>query len=261
MTRPWLIVSLAIAAWADGAWADNVAPVLATIDQLIKSPDKYANKIVRIEGQIDNCEYDSCNLCPPGATDATANLGNCLGLKFDGYTDDTAGRRTSRAMESAFRFGTVLLDAKFDPACIASYQPLEIAKKAEFVCMDRATVLYDARIETVYSRKSALDGIVNFYGYGKLTAPSEDDRKAMLVELARWHDAKTLEKFVLFMTPREPANTLGEAGSLACVCVEQSCEGRWPTRWFAGFYSAADPFACDRMYKFKDGWRVAPEDF
>lgn len=243
--------------------AKDDAPIPVTIDQLIKSPDSYANKIVRIEGQIDNCEYDSCNLCSTDATEATANLENCLGIKFDGYSEGIAGLRTSAAMERIFRFATVIMDAKFDPACIANYQPPEVAKKAKFVCLDRVTVLSDARVEKVLSRKSALDGIVNFYRYGRLIAPPIDDRKAMLAELARWHDAKTLGKFVLFLIPMqdEPVSPTPEAGGLACICIEQSCEGRWPTRWFAGFQSAANPFACEKLYKFRDGWRVASEDF
>jgi len=253
------LLSLASAA----SLAKDDAPMPVTIDQLIQSPDKYANKTVRVEGQIDNCEYDSCNLCSADATEVTANLGNCVGIKFDGYSEDTAGLRTSRAMERVFRFATVLMDAKFDPTCIANYQPHEIAKKAKFICLDRVTVLTNARVDKVLSRKSALDGIVNFYRYGKLITPPNDDRKAMLAELARWYDAGALTKFVLFLIARqgEPMSSTAEAGGLACICVEQSCEGRWPTQWFAGFQSAANPFACEKLYKFKDGWRVAPEDF
>ncbi len=256
-----IIAAFACATCASGAYANDAAPVMATIDRLIKSPDKYANKIVRIEGQVDNCEYDSCNLCVVNATEATENLDTCIGIKFEGYTDDAAGLRTSHAMEGVFRFATVILDAKFDPTCIANYQPPEIAKKAEIICLDRVTVLYNARVEKVLSRKSALNGIVNFYDYGKLTVPSDNDRKAILAELARWYDPKTLDTFVVFMTPHEPYSPAEGAGGLACVCVKQSCDGQWPTRWFAGFNSAANPFACSRLREFKDGWRVVPGDF
>ena len=235
------------------AMADDATPIPATIEQIVQDPMKYADKNVRIRGQVDNCISLTCNLCP---IDMKVFGQGCLGLDFLGYSDDGAGSRTSALMERAFRFATVEMDTSVDPTCLENY---EKAKQAEnpsliIVCTDRATVLTDARVIKVLARKSALDGLVSGYEFGPLVTAPPRERRLMLAELGGETPRTSVSTAAFIVVGlSSPKKVTG----LVCVCLTESCEGRWPTRWFGGFDSPANPFLCTNMTKTLGRWRVA----
>ncbi|HEY2071154.1 MAG TPA: hypothetical protein VGG48_16475 [Rhizomicrobium sp.] len=238
--------------------AAALEPVAVTFAQLVRDPDRYAQKTVRIIGEVDNCVSLVCALCP---AEAKAGTAQCMGLGFSGYSDDRAGRITATLVEEAFRFATVELEATFDPTCLLSYEASQKKKHPNIVmvCTDRASVLLDARVLRVFSRKSVLDGIVSGYDSGALVTPPDDERKAMLAEAESWRDPDASNPFTLFVIAGAPLRKSEQAWGLACICREASCDGRWPVRWVGGFDSPANPFACDLMIKANDHWRVAPK--
>ena len=233
-------------------------PLKVTFSDLVQHPDRYNGKTIRIVGQVDNCFGFGCNLCP---SDMKVFGSGCLGLEFSGFTQDMAGRRTSQLMERTFRFATVELEAVFDPACLESYQKMLEAKNPDrvVVCTDRATVLKDARVIEVRARKSALDGLVSGYNFGKIVPAPDGDATPMLAEISSWRGSNPNGQFKAFLIAdgslEDQRRTLG----VACVCAEETCDRRWPTRWFGGFESPANPFVCSFMEKVGGSWRTSPE--
>jgi hypothetical protein len=226
------------------AFAGDALPISATIAQVLKSPNMYDKKIVRLEGQIDNCFGFTCNLCPEEMTGASFDIKKCLGVSFYGFSG------VDRLMERAFRFAVVKLDARFDPSCLED----------KVICLDRVSELFDARVVEVRSRHSASDGIVSWHDEGNLVPATPIDEQGMKTEL----DAMG--------SPPDPALKSGmhyfilddQTGrrktGLACICREQTCEGRWPTRLFWGFNSIGNPFSCSLMEKFDAGWRITADE-
>jgi hypothetical protein len=256
--------SAANAAFADELRERAAAPTV-TIDQLLKSPQNFADKFVRVSGQVDNCIDYSCNLCPEDMTNDTYDYRKCLGLEFDRYEDSMSGNGVSELMEQAFRFAIVAINTKFDPTCLANRLPYEPAIKGKVqsvvVCTDRATVLKDARVEAVHGRKSALDGIVSYYDFGPVKEPTSDaERNSMLAAMADVFNVSTDTKVAVFLTnAKEDVPPVGfEAMGLGCFCTTKSCDGQWPKRYIGGMESVGNPFVCWSIGKKNGRWLVLP---
>jgi hypothetical protein len=262
MIRLALLLSM-LALISNAAFADEIqeraAAPTVTFEQLFKSPGDYANKFVRIRGQVDNCFSMTCNLCPENMTAETFDRFKCLGLEFDGYGDGRSGNRTALLMEQAFRFAIVTINVKFDPTCLYSMLPNRNPKTVP-ICLDRQTILESARVETVHARKSALDGIVSWYDFGPLREPdSEAERLALLNGFKEALSPNSSADIRVFLMDGKgiPRPEDVEALGLGCICTERSCEGNWPKRWFLGFDSPANPVECQSMEKVKGTWHLA----
>jgi hypothetical protein len=229
--------------------AADTAPIKTTVDQIIKSPKSFAGKLVRLEGQFDNCISLNCNLCPSDMSRDTFDRNKCLATAFDEF-DGGGSYGAQQPMEPVFRFATVILDAWFDPGCM----------DGTAFCTDKAVVLSGARVLSVLSRKNALNGLIGDYDMGPLTIAGNDDAKQMKNEVAALPDFPTKMEAHFFVSTREPWPGSTATG-LACFCLAQSCEGRWPTRVFGGFDTPSNPFRCWHLEKVVVGWRVMPGDF
>jgi len=245
MRIPFVLVALMI---ASPSWADVPSPVQTSIQKLLRSPQPYSNKIVRVTGQIDNCFGFTCNICPDEMTDRTFDAKQCLGVSFEGYASENANAYA--LMDKAFRFAVVTLDARFDPACLDTEKS---------VCLDRVSELFEARVVKVQSRHSALDGIVSWYHEGTLLTASLVDERDMQTEVGAVLPLAKDEEVRFFVVDYEDPTR--QKTGLACLCPGKTCEGRWPTRFFWGFSSVGSPFSCVLMKKLNIGWRIIPGDF
>src|ERR1700685_3391120 len=84
-----IAIVIAVLFIAHAAQAADFEPLTAT--QLLQSPERYASKVVRVVGQVDNCVSLTCNLCPVDMTNATFDANKCLGLEFDGFDEGHGG--------------------------------------------------------------------------------------------------------------------------------------------------------------------------
>lgn len=253
MKTIWIIF---FALWLGGsALADEQLPTSVTLNQLIQSPAEYAFKKVRIEGQVDNCNYWACALCPTDMTNETFDENKCLEMEFDSFGDGELGYRTSALLGEAFRFATIEMEAFFDPNCkVRSVDPHK-----QFVCIDRVIYLKNAHVLAVHSRKSAIDGLVYWGNYEQLSLANDSEGQAMQAVFfvgKGWLRGGEPRFFVVIETDKSNLTSDILARGLGCVCIEESCEGRWPTRWFSGFNSPANPFVCSKMEKYRHGWQV-----
>ncbi|MGH6872836.1 MAG: hypothetical protein ACREHE_15140 [Rhizomicrobium sp.] len=248
-------IALALVCAVSGAHA---VPAV-TVTQLVHHPYRYAHQIVRITGEVDNCISFDCALCPPHRIAGDGQI--CVGLAFSGFSDDAAGRQTALLMEEAFRFATVEMLAWFEPGCLQSYQAIEEKRHPNLVmvCTDRATVLYDARVTKVISRKSVLDGMVGPYVDGKLAEPPDSELRAMQTEASYWREKGDTASHGIFVISSPPPVETWQAWGVYCVCRAGDCAGRWPVKWDDGFDSPANPFACDLMIKKDGNWRLVPK--
>jgi len=230
--------------------ASEPEAIQTSIPQILQSPKAYANKIVRIDGQVDNCISLSCNICPTEMTNATFDTRKCLALEFEGFRDEGGAVGASELMDKAFRFAVVTLEARFLPACLG----IDGA-----VCTDRATVLFDARVLALHARKTNQDGIVSSYDFGQLVAPSASEQSAMQSEIELLEPYSKLERKYFLVTDPQARPDKVLAIGLSCVCFEKTCEGKWPTRFFGGFDGVGNPYSCVLMEKHSVGWRVLPD--
>jgi hypothetical protein len=197
-------------------------------------------------------------------TTETYNNNRCLSLEFG--PEESRGtlvdNQANVAMHVAFRFATITVQARFNAQCLFDEMGMPVSKS---VCIfDNPTPnLRAGQVLQVHARKSARDGIAG-YLFGPLTAASAEDRKAMTDEFKRvvWGDYATPE----MLTAQLPVGIISDrrrgytyvGDGMACVCLDDSCEGRWPTRLFPGMNSAGNPFHCWQMIKTANGWRVVP---
>lgn len=254
--RKWIcFLFAALACVASGAHA---APVNATIAQILAKPDRYANQIVRLRGQIDNCISFTCHICPEDMTQARFDASRCLSMEFAGDGNAWLKNRTEDAAERFYRFATVTATGRFDPTCLM--RDLMSGLKADddmvVVCTDRATVLLDVHVEAVHSRKSALDGIVSGYHFGTLQEAPPTQRAEIEARLRDITIGDRQHRKIFLVSPDPTFDADVRAQALDCLCLEQSCERRWPTRWFGGFDSSANPFFCYALEEMGGAWRI-----
>ena len=245
--RGWKL-ALAIAATALFSAASPARePDPMPVEQLVKSPPLEFRHVL-VTGQVDNCSGFNCNLCPAEMTRDSAESRFCLSLSFDGFEDPDSGAGASRLMDSAFRFATVVLDADYDPTCLTA---------KEVVCLDRASVIVNAKVLKVLSRKAAKDGIT-FGRLGRLEEAGEVDKGAMqkiVVPDAAADEEGRTKFFVAQDYPYLDADLI--AVGLGCYCLEESCERSWPQHLILGLDTPANPFRCIQMEKHSSGWRIS----
>ena len=87
-----------------------------TLDALRAHPGLYAGRIVRLAGQVDQCWNMECALCPLEASPADPQRARCLALDFDRLPGGVGNRGVD--MDGAFRYADVVVQARFDPACL-----------------------------------------------------------------------------------------------------------------------------------------------
>jgi hypothetical protein len=117
-----------------------------TIAELRKHPDKYDGQVVRLSGRLTECAVWECSICPKNMTSATADARQCLALEFRSLLKGTGFG--AEAKEAVFRFSSVTLTARFDPGCLLRYR-----------CTDRASVLFDADVVSVETRRNSRSGL------------------------------------------------------------------------------------------------------
>jgi hypothetical protein len=226
-------------------------PVSTTLAQLIAAPQDYAYREVRLVGQVDNCNAWACALCPAEMTNESLDEHQCLEMEFDGYWGEDSRARSSALLGEMFRFATVEIEASFDPCNM-------VRTRDNRLCLDRVIHLRDAHVRTIFSRKSALDGLVYWSEVETLSPAQGDERHAMWENFYADHAPWEREVRFFVVNPAHEADP--DSGILArglgCVCRQDSCDGHWPTRWFNGFASPANPFVCTKMEKHREGWRI-----
>ena len=110
-------------------------------DELRAHPGNYAGKTVQIKGKLTECAGWECSICPEEMTTETRDADRCLPLEFRSLMKGAGFGADAR--EATFRFASVTINARFDPACWRG------------LCTDRAPVLFDADVvETLQRRKS-----------------------------------------------------------------------------------------------------------
>jgi hypothetical protein len=254
-----MMLACVLLAFAGAAQATD-ATIGVTIAQLIAHPNDYAGKTVEVRGQVDNCLSLSCNLCPEDMTDASFDRDKCLGMSFTGFDDPDpqSALRASEMMEWMFRFATLTLTARFDPACLTGKDPDD--PQATVVCTDRASVLHNAVVNTVHSRKNGDTGIASAYRWGEFSKPSDVDRRAMLALLAVFISDKTPELLIVPDFRDEKAGVT--AGGYGCYCLADDCTGKWPKRWVGGSTENLDnAFYCIDLQKRHGAWEIVPNVF
>ena len=249
----------------------HAEPLPASIAQLIAGPGRYAMKQVRLHGQIDSCQGFDCNVCPEDMTTSSFDAGKCLSLDFDGFAPQDASdptmiarARVGTAMEAAFRYATVTLDALYNPSCRTHdrYDASGATKPGDrgiVVCTDRAPVLLKARVVQVLSRRSVLDGLVTQKVW-TLTDPPAAEADAMIAVARVARASAPNDVMRAFLHPVRSdvdAKTGIAARGLVCVCRRNDCEGRWPTIYAIGFAAAANPFDCRDVIEHDGRWTLA----
>ena len=256
---------LALAALETGfpACAEAAQAPSLTIEALRANWQRYDGRTVELRGQVDNCN-ERCALCPEDMTTETYNANRCLTLQFG--LEDSNGKlvdnQANLAMQVAYRFATVTVRGRFSAQCLFGENGMPVGKS---VCIFDNPVanLRSGEVVQIHARKSARDGIAG-YVFGPLAPASAEDREAMTPEFNAvvWGDFATPEMFtaklpVGIISDRQRGYTYVGDG-VGCVCLDDSCEGRWPTRLFPGMNSAGNPFKCWQMIKTGKGWRVVP---
>lgn len=239
----------------------RIAPDV-TFEELLREQLRYDDKVVRIRGQVTNCAAWTCDLCPEEITQeeyvshSSEKAKQCLGIYFDGYEIGGSARSVSSLMEQSFRFATVTVTAYFSRTCLGDRlirtpeeEKVLKEKGIETICMDRVSQLTAARVEQTHSRKNAADGLVSRDGWiGKLIPAAKADGEAMM----------SLNPSALYDNDDYPVRAYQVEGQpdtgILCECYEEECTGKWPTRWFMGFESPANPFVCYSFQKRKGKW-------
>ena len=247
-----LIWVLACAAASLAGPAAATSPRQHTLAELLGAPERYRDRFVRVRGQVDNCIGSSCNLCPEEMTQTSFDRTRCLAVRFHGEEGELPESRAAWLVQAAHRFATITVDAWFDPSCLPGVKP-------ELDCTG-ALGLREARIVSVHSRKTAREGLVSWASIGDLVPAPESEQAAMLAAYeSAGFDGSESSAFLV-----KPTGWLFEKRTvgLVCACLEQSCRDRWPTRYFGGLDSPANPFLCRFMTKGPGGWAygASPDD-
>lgn len=210
--------------------------VATDLPSLRSEPGKYAGKLVRLTGKLDQCSGWECSLCSEAMTTATArtNWKQCLPLEFRPLMPGTGFGE--REQEGIFRFASVTLVARFDPSCWQGG------------CLDRQVVLFDANVISVQKRRSSSDGL----WLGSLTSLQE--APPPLSSAIRGEALKA-------GFPPEPETkvfTVAGKHDEAVVCWTTVGTASWPSSLEGALdaMSTYDFYHCNGVRKVADRWVV-----
>ncbi|MGN6849903.1 MAG: hypothetical protein ACTHJK_10600 [Sphingomicrobium sp.] len=212
--------------------------VSTDIASLRSAPAKYAGKLVRVGGKLDECYSWECSLCPATMTTATADAKQCLALDFRPLIPGTGFGGDEK--EKVLRFSNVTLIGKFDPTCWNN------------PCLDRGTVLFDADVAAVQARHSSGDGL----WLGRVTKLQEAPEP-----LAKEIVAQARSAGFPNGQPTKVFNVIGDP-NVAVVCW-MPAGNSWPTSLEAALYakSTLDFYTCNEVHNAEGTWTVqVPED-
>ncbi len=247
---------------------------LVTLEALTKDWKPYDGKRIRIRGQLDNC-YHGCSLCPE-SMDASSidddSLGKCVTVWFGtthSYGETAEEIQSAALLGETYRFATVTIEATFSSNCFAGDPAYYHLGTVISVCTDEGPPpLYAAHVLEVHSRKSAANGLAFGWVHDVVPASQEEKngmRAAFPEEGWRWHFNSDPEPRMFVALPNAVDRDSQKRGEeilvfgVGCVCLENSCENRWPTRIFWDMNSPSNPFHCWEMQKTAQGWRILPE--
>jgi hypothetical protein len=226
MPFAWLL--LAAAAPADA--------VDVSLDQLRARPAEFAGRTVRVTGQMDQCWNMSCLICPLESTPARPQWERCIEIAFDRLTGGEGNRGIH--MDAAFRYADVVVTARFDPACFD-------------LCLDRATVLFDARVEQVTRRRRSRDGLLR-RDARLLPVPEE----VAVPLIAMFTPSQSNDPVRVFTTPSDP-----NMEQRAIVCrsrVYHDEPASWPVDWLTALVarSTEDNYECWTVRRVGSSWAL-----
>jgi hypothetical protein len=225
---------------------------------------KYDGKSVVLRGQIDSCGTRDCLLCPENIA-SLDSFYSCITIAFGKQQDPEfwkSGLRLEQLKRQQFRFAIVTVRADFSAMCLWDDLGNPIG---DVICTDSPANLDNAEVLAVRGRKGSQDGLVEKVELREIAPAAAGDSKAMEAEFflvtGDWaHEPHKM----LSVVPNAQDVRNKQSGDthvidgLACVCMEDFCDGRWPARYFPEFGAPTDPFRCWAMQKTTAGWRVLP---
>jgi hypothetical protein len=214
-----------------------------TLDELRINRHAFAGRMVRVTGQLDQCWNTGCSLCPLEATPQNPLRPRCLAIDFDRFAGGEDNRGAGREMEAAFRYADITVTAKFDPACL------------DGPCLDRGSVLMDARVEQVTRRRRSRDGLGNAK---ESLLPAPTGVASVIEELVRPTGFQVPRYPVRIFTTASDPKALHSA--VACVWPRASETPEWPTTYLGAIVarSTEDYYWCWRATNDRGRWRVVP---
>lgn len=251
--------------------ASHVSVMADAIDTSIAEvnddPARFHQKTIRLRGVVDECWSLSCEICEPAGTVNILDKDNCMSVRFsphEPYYDPTDIRSRAREIatdiyEQLYRFSEVTVEGPYDAKCSLNYDPAELslpkAERHEIICVDRSLALTVERVLTVHKRASAASGRFDTYPSDNLVPLPASEAASLLAayreHLRSWRvdeaEGATYRSF--------EDSTLAAGDALLCRCLDDSCEGRWPTEAGQTYQkSPADPYSCTTARKFDGKW-------
>jgi len=209
--------------------------IRAEIESLRSNPSKFAGRLVRISGRLDECFAWECSLCPETMTTASADPKQCLPLEFHALMPGTGFGEEEQ--EGLFRFSSVTLTAKFDPTCFR--QP----------CLDRPVVLYDADVSSVQSRRrSSGEGL-----WLEAVTPLQDAAQSVAAAVR----LEALKAGIPSTMPTKVFTVKGDAATaLACWTPGATSASSWPNSLEGALYakSTLDFYNCNKFRMVGSRW-------
>lgn len=237
---PLSILTLAVGillGWAICAAFPRAGGALETdIKSLRSDPDRYSNKLVQVSGKLTECYAWECSLCPETMTTSTRNSDQCLALEFRALMPETGFGGAEQ--EALFRFASVTLQARFDPSCWT------------LPCTDRASVLQDAQVQTVSTRRKSVEGLWINETTAIATAPQQVSARVIA--------AAYLSGFPKNV-PIKVFQSQGDSRlAIACWALVGLGAPVWPTTLEGAVYAKTinDLYSCSRLRLQNETWNL-----
>lgn len=263
----FVVFAVSLSPFAEAAQAPRV-----TIQELKKNWKRYDGKTVQVHGQFDACNDTfgaGCVLCPEEMTDFDWN--HCLSLSFlreSALQEPSALFASTSLMRELYRFATVTIEARLDSTSLYDENGDAVKPELANAISDGGYPnLAEARVLHVDSRKTARNGLVSGES-DQISAVIPQERDAMMTAFAAVYPDEGIFKREVFAVQlsrssieRRQTGDPYIADGIACVNVSRQTETVWPTRWFMGMKSPANPFRCWGMQKREGAWRVLVDEY
>jgi hypothetical protein len=230
------------------------SPVQLPINELTADPDKHAGQTVQITGKLTECAGWECSICPEEMTSESADPRRCLSLEFRPLMKGTGFGE--EAIEAVFRFASVTINARFDPACLHEH------------CTDRAPVLFDAHVIATRQRRKSRLGlwlgertrlvplaspdaaavIAAAHKAGYPQQPAHQEYGAAIAALTR-EFGPSIKAFGIFGQP---------GNAIVCSAPSGSGSDLWPDSLEGALYAPSinDYYHCNEVRRLKNEWIV-----
>jgi len=255
----FLVATLPSCAINPGKSPDS--PLDTTIAAVRANGPQYDGKYVRVRGLLNQCIGFSCVLHPVAKNGTPDWKAPEFRIAF---SRDAPNLMLPEDFEARsflgylYRFSEITIVGQYDYTCDSANDPHPVGPgglQDVVICTDAATNFADVRVVAVHKRWPSTAFSI---WPGKKLSPLPPPLAETIIAAFKENRSANLSETNQYHVLNNPEDA---TSAYLCVCLENSCAGKWPTQAPQVLGNPANPYVCAYASLDHGTWHFAPQDF